>query len=100
MEKVSRTSLHISRIPEKTKTRFMQLANEDFEGDFGFTVKYLLDHYDNIMMNPNEILLARIEELEIKVYENSEKQKIRKSLSGRVIGIGGKENVETISTTG
>ena len=42
-EEVSRTSLHISRIPEVTKTEFLELANSEFEGDYGMTMKYCVE---------------------------------------------------------
>ena len=43
MEKTRRTSLHIDRIPEKTKTRFLEVAQNEFEKDYGMLLKYILE---------------------------------------------------------
>ncbi len=42
-KKVSRTSLYIGRIPEKTKTRFIEVANTEFVEDYGLCLKYCLE---------------------------------------------------------
>ncbi len=103
-EKVGRTSLYISRIPEKSKTEFKELAREEFEGDYGFTLKHLLDFYKGIIQNPNQILSDKIDVLaeEIKsLQENSlkkEKDSGIKSVSGERIG--GMKNEQTSSPSG
>ena len=43
------TDFVISRLPPKSRKRFIELANEDFVGDYGFTLKYLLDIHDGII---------------------------------------------------
>ena len=60
-EKVGKTSLYVSRIPEKTKTRFIEVANAEFEGDYGMLIKWLLDFRDGILTSPNEQLADRID---------------------------------------
>ena len=35
--------IHISRIPKSTKKEFIELANKDFSGDYGMTLKWLMD---------------------------------------------------------
>lgn len=35
----------INRVPENTKKQFCALADRDFCGDYGMTLKYLLDRY-------------------------------------------------------
>jgi hypothetical protein len=39
----NRNSLHISRIPPKTKEIFIAFANEEFLGDYGMALKWLVD---------------------------------------------------------
>ncbi|KKK70060.1 hypothetical protein LCGC14_2927800, partial [marine sediment metagenome] len=39
----NRKSLHIARIPDKTKEAFIALAEDEFCGDYGMTLKWLMD---------------------------------------------------------
>lgn len=87
-KKVSRTSLYIARIPEKTKTEFMKLCNEEFEKDYGFGLKWLMDFRSGLLSNPNQILSDRIDVLteeisKLKMVETKPEEKKRKMLSGR-----------------
>ena len=61
LERLKRTTLSIGRIPEKTKTRFLEIAKEDFENDYGMLLKWLVDYRDGLLSNPNEELNAKIE---------------------------------------
>jgi len=88
-------SLHISRIPKNTKQAFIALAEEDFAGDYGMTVKYLFDNFslwkllfENLDYKLDNILeiISQIEQKE----KSSEPESIR-LLSGRRIGKGGKK---------
>ncbi len=45
-------SLYMARVPKKTKQEFKKLAEEDFENDFGMTLKHLLDVYKGMMPLP------------------------------------------------
>lgn len=98
MEKVRSNSstLHISRIPREARKEFLDLANSaQFVGDYGFTIKYLLDFHKGLIANPNEQVLAQLDILaqeiaEIKVRLNSseekkEDEKAVRTLSGRVL---------------
>ena len=38
-------SLHISRLPKKTKEEFLQFANDEFCSDFGLCFKYIWDTF-------------------------------------------------------
>jgi len=38
-------SLHISRIPTKTKKEFIQFAEEEFSGDYGMLLRELWESY-------------------------------------------------------
>lgn len=96
-EKVGKTSLYIGRIPEKSKTEFKELAKTEFEGDYGFTLKFLLDFRSGLLSDPNQILSDRIDllatevaNLKGQVKEKSVKK--RKMLSGREIRTGGDKN--------
>ena len=83
-KKVSRTSLYIARLPEKTKTRFLEVAREEFEGDYGFTLKHLLDFYNGLLSNPNQILSDKIDVLadQIKGLQEKEQDSGIKLVSG------------------
>ena len=63
-----RESLHISRIPKNTKKEFKKLAEEDFEGDYGMCLKWLIDFRKGLLTSPNEQLIAKLQSL--KKYDN------------------------------
>ena len=68
--------LTINRLPESTKEAFIELANEEFCGDYGMCLKFLLEMYA-----PRTAMLEeRIRELENRAESN----KI-KNLKGEVI---------------
>ena len=98
-EKVGRTSIYIGRIPESTKTEFLALAKEEFEEDFGFTLKWLMDFRKGLLSSPNQILDAKIEILVEEINKIKEQINITreenvnriKTLSGRFIGKGEKD---------
>lgn len=89
------TTLHISRIPKKIKYGFMELANgEDFLGDYGFTLKFLMDFYTGLISNPNEQLEEKINLIaqqveflknEIDLLKKQPKEEGRKMLSGKLL---------------
>lgn len=92
-EKVGRTSLYISRVPEEAKTRFMKLWNEKVESDYGMGLVGLMDFRDGILSSPNVELSQRIDILaeeianlknNVVVPEEQPKKRIR-SVSGRTI---------------
>ncbi len=91
-KKVSRTSLYIGRIPEKTKTRFIEVANAEFEKDYGMYIKWLQDFRDGILESPNSVLSDRIDVLAEEVNQlkgmaetKPEKKTKRKMISGKEI---------------
>jgi len=90
-QKISRTTIHISRVPEKTKTRFVEIANNEFEGDYGFCLKQLLDFRDGLLTTPNQMILDRIEILEEKInnLKIEDEPKTKKMVGGRILRIGG-----------
>ena len=99
MKKVKRTSIFIQRIPEDVKTEFMELAKNEFEFDYGFTLKWLIDFRKGLLTSPNEEINAKIElladelnKLKEEIKSIKEKPKEEKELvtaSGRKIRIGG-----------
>lgn len=102
-EKVSRTSLFISRIPDKAKTEFKELAQAEFEGDYGFTLKWLLDFRNGILSNPNQILSDKIDFLadQIKGFQESkEKDSGIKLISGKKMKRRNDKDEQTRSPSG
>ena len=59
-EKIKNSGIVISRVPTKTKDHFIKLADEDFAGDYGMTLKFLCDLYKGYFPTGHE-------EIEIKL---------------------------------
>lgn len=87
-------SLHISRIPKNTKDAFIELANEEFAGDYGMTLKSLFDNFSLwklLFENLDFKMDMIINKLNTQTEESSGKE--IKTLSGRRIELkGGKKN--------
>ena len=60
----NRKSLHIARIPDKTKEAFTALAEEEFCGDYGMTLKWLID---DIPSQDTRMIIAKLEEQEARL---------------------------------
>jgi len=60
-EAVGPTSLYISRVPRDTKTRFKELAKDEFMDDFGMLLKKLVEIYDGFYPTGNEEIEAKID---------------------------------------
>ncbi len=60
-EKFKKTSLQINRIPEKYKTRFMQISKEEFSNDYGMCLREMIRTWDGNFVNPNEELSTKID---------------------------------------
>lgn len=60
----NRKSLHIARVPDKTKEAFMALAEEEFCGDYGMTLKWLID---DILSQDIRLIIAKLEEHEARI---------------------------------
>lgn len=93
-------TLEISRIPKKTVIAFKEFANENFVGDYGFTLKGLLDHYLNREDQFNEIY-ARLNDLNERIelilnnQETKDKEESYKYITmgnGKKIRVPKKEN--------
>lgn len=61
------TGLVISRVPQKVKKGFKALANSDFEGDYGFTLKHIWDFYMGALILSEHELAMEIESLKERV---------------------------------
>ena len=97
-KKVHQTSIYIStNLREEDKTRFMQFADSQFKGDYGLSLRWLLDLSEGFFTKPDDVLSARIDVLagEIQKIDNvlaeltakpeePERKKI-KTLSGKQI---------------
>ena len=99
LERLKRTSISIGRIPEKYKTRFMEIAKEEFEGDYGMLLRELVRTWDGIYLDPNEELkikldllaneISQIKEELKKMQAEPEKKNQKVMADGTVRNIGG-----------
>ncbi len=62
----NRRSLHIARVPEKTKEAFIKFAEEDFCGDYGMALKWLID---DIVGQDMKLIIWTIEDFEKRLQE-------------------------------
>lgn len=91
MLKEKENRLSLSRVPGKTKSLFIDIANEDHCGDYGMTLKTILDGYmmfkvyfENMDMKLDKILC----ELNQGNEQSSESDEI-KAMDGRIVEKGG-----------
>ena len=85
----------ISRLPPKTKAKFLELAKEDFEDDWGMCLKFLVDIYYGIIPTGNELAelanakaeeaLSQIAEIKGMVETKPDEKKTIKLVNGKVI---------------
>lgn len=100
IENIKRTSLSIQRIPDKYKTKFMQIAQEEFSNDYGMTLREMIRTWEGIYVSPNEELVAKIDVLadeiaklnqRISALENNPaEEKVLKAADGKIIKLGGR----------
>jgi len=83
------STVHIARVPNKTKDVFIKFANEEYVGDYGMALKYLVD---NVLIIPDKFegILKVMYELEQRV-EKLENKKTKSNKRKRLDGSGGKE---------
>lgn len=89
-KEVRKRGLYIPVIPERAKEEFLRLAEEEFAGDWGNTLKWLLDFRNGLLSSPNQILMEQMEALYAQVNkpepkEPEPKKKVIKSVSGKII---------------
>lgn len=87
-------SLSISRIPKKTKKKFLELAKTDFEDDYGMTLKMLIDVYEGFYPTGHEVIELRLDGVEGMIHrldqqfaelKDKEKPKVIKTIGGKEI---------------
>jgi len=88
--KENRRALYIGRVPDKYKRRFIELADEEFCGDYGMLLVHLMDvagitddRY-NMLADRIDAIIEWIKQIEAKV-EKTDDQKQIKTVSGRVL---------------
>ena len=93
----NRKSLHIARVPDKTKEAFIALADLEFCGDYGMTLKWLID---DIPSQDTRMIIAKLEEQEARLQalesatqpnEEAPDENTRTMLSGKKIVVRGKK---------
>ena len=96
-KKMTDDGLRISRVPKEVKHEFMNLANsEEFLGDYGFCLKWLMDFRKGILSSPNQQLVESIEELNSKLsviekrlhrleQEPEQEEEVIRTVGGRII---------------
>ena len=96
----NRKSLHIARIPDKTKEAFMALAENEFCGDYGMTLKWLID---DIPSQDTRMIIAKLDEQEARIValesathlsEEEQTGKTKKMLDGTKKSVRGLEKHE------
>ena len=81
------TSVSIKRVPKETEEAFKKFANDEFVGDYGMALKYLVDKV-LIEPLPFQQVYAILEDHENRLakIEGVGAKKIIKTISGREIG--------------
>ena len=78
------SSISISRLPIKTKDKFIDLADKEFCGDYGFTLKFLMDDLIDsdvrMLMDTISDLTSRVNYLEQNSIIKSEPQKTENTI--------------------
>jgi len=75
--------LFISRVPKKTREEFVNFADEEFESDYGMTLKYVWDNFKlwKVFFENMDMKLDLIANL----IQNKQEPEELKTLSGRKI---------------
>lgn len=69
LEKIKKTTISISRVPEQYKTRFMEIAKIEFANDYGMCLREMVRTWDGIYVNPNEEILIKIDIVSNEISE-------------------------------
>jgi hypothetical protein len=70
----NKNSLHISRVPPRTKEEFISFADEEFLGDYGMALKWLMDGIPKQDMRLVLVQLASLNE-RVEALENASTEK-------------------------
>jgi len=93
-KRLSEISLSISRVPMNTKRDFISLANAEFSGDYGLTLKEIFDQFIEYQ-NMKALFFDKLENMENKIDSLINKQEEKKPKSkrlGRIESEGGEKN--------
>lgn len=83
--------LPIGRVPDNTLVLFKELANKEFKGDYGFTLKHILDFYVGLIPTGWEHLEIEINILKEKIENMEEKKSDEKK--GRLMADGKRKDI-------
>jgi len=94
LKKARSDGIVMSRVPKPTRDAFIGLAESEFSGDYGMTLKYIFDnfiiwklYFENIDLKLDKIINS------IQLLNNSNIQpESKKMLSGRIIKHNGGKN--------
>lgn len=85
-------SLYMGRVPEKTKKAFIELAEDEFCGDYGMTLKWLIDRemiraelYDYVNEKIGEVW-SHLEMIKAGFTDESEKEKTPEEKEPETVG--------------
>ena len=76
-ERLSEISITISRVPANTKREFIDLANAEFSGDYGMTLKWIKEQAFEYQV-AKRFFIEKIEDMETKINLIFEKMNIPK----------------------
>ena len=79
LDNYNQVSLHISRVPPKTKEEFKQFANEEFCDDFGMAFKHIWDNFKGVNNFEVQTTILQLEELNQTITNLSERIQILES---------------------
>lgn len=98
-ERVHKESLYVKDMLISTKTRFKKLADDEFGGHYGWTLKWLMDFRDGQLTGPGEQVTAIIQDfqkeldtLQSQVNKPEPKPVGRRMMNGKVLPARGARN--------
>ncbi len=84
----NKSSLHIGRIPDKTRKLFIEIAEDEFCSDYGMLLKFLLD---KVISGDNKHIIEKLEEQDERIqkleFREEEKKELIKTLNGKVLTV-------------
>jgi hypothetical protein len=80
-------TLYIKRVPKETLDMFTKFADENFIGDYGFCLKWLMDSLVKIDTQNQMLALLQDHEARLGALEGKPKTAVKTMLSGRKIEI-------------